>query len=114
MALADACLTLHQRTGDEVFREGICRWIEIIRRTPPAEREKAYAEQYGRCIAFLARAARALGDQRHAALARELADEAAARFPENGWFQGSPGSHLYEAVDGVGYLFLALLELEVP
>ena len=40
------------------------------------------------------------------------ADEAVMRLSENGWFQGSPGSHLYEAVDGVGYLFLALIELE--
>jgi len=40
------------------------------------------------------------------------ADEAVMRLSENGWFQGSPGSHLYESVDGVGYLFLALMELE--
>lgn len=112
LALADACVTLHRRTGDPVFQEGIRRWAEIIRRSPPAERSAAYAEQYGRCISFLTRAARALGDQRYAALARDLADEAVTRLPENGWFQGAPGSHLYEAVDGVGYLFLALIELE--
>lgn len=112
LAMADACVTLHRRTGDEVFREGIRRWADIIRRSPPAERASAYAEQYGRCIAFLARAARALDDPRYLTLARQLADEAVARLPENGWFQGSPGSHLYEAVDGVGYLFLALIELE--
>jgi hypothetical protein len=112
LALADACITLHRQTGDGVFHEGIRRWAEIIPRSPPAARASAYAEQYGRCIAFLVRAARALDDQRYLALARQLADEAVARLPENGWFQGSSGSHLYEAVDGVGYLFLALIELQ--
>lgn len=29
-----------------------------------------------------------------------------------GMFQGYPGDHLYEAVDGVGFLLLALLYLE--
>jgi hypothetical protein len=112
LAMAEACITLHRQTGDPVFEEGIRRWAEIIRRSPQADRASAYAEQYGRCIAFLARVARALGERRYVTLARQLADEAVVRLPENGWFQGSPDSHLYEAVDGVGYLFLALLELE--
>jgi len=109
---AAACVTLHRQTGDRVFEEGIRRWAEIIRCSPPADRASAYAEQYGRCITFLARVARALGERRYVTLARRLADEAVVRLPENGWFQGSPDSHLYEAVDGIGYLFLALLELE--
>lgn len=112
MAMAEACVTLHRQTGDRLFQEGVRRWAEIVRRSPPSERESAYAEQYGRCIAFLARAARALDDEGYATAARELADEAVQRLLENGWFQGYGGSHLYEAVDGVGYLFLALIELE--
>ena len=103
---------MHRQTGAPVFQESIRRWAEIIRRSPPAERATAYVEQYGRCVTFLARAARALGEERHLTLARELADEAVLQLPENGWFQDSPGSHVYEAVDGVGYLFLALIELE--
>jgi hypothetical protein len=96
-----------------VFARPFCALgAEIIRCSPPADRASVYAEQYGRCIAFLARAARALGERRYVTLARQLADEAVVRLPENGWFQGSPDSHLYEAVDGVGYLFLALIELE--
>lgn len=51
-------------------------------------------------------------DDRYSTAARELADEAVQRLVENGWFQGYAGSHLYEAVDDVGYLFLALIELE--
>jgi hypothetical protein len=112
MAMADSCASLHQQTGDPLFKEGLRRWAEIVRRSPRSERESAYAEQYGRCIAFLARAARALEDDRYLSTARELADEAVLRLVENGWFQGYAGSHLYEAVDGVGYLFLALIELE--
>lgn len=41
-----------------------------------------------------------------------MADEALQAFFEEGMFQGYPGSHVYEAVDGVGFLLLALLFLE--
>jgi hypothetical protein len=43
--------------------------------------------------------------------ARMLADEAIARLCENGWFQGYPGAHVYESVDGVGDLMSALMDL---
>jgi hypothetical protein len=44
--------------------------------------------------------------------AHAVADEALQAFFEEGMFQGYPGSHVYEAVDGVGFLLLALLFLE--
>ncbi len=112
MAMAEACIALHRKTGDAVFRQGICRWAELICRSPPSERTTAYAGQYGRCVQFLARAAVELDDPKWDIEARKLADEAVDRLYENGWFQGYPDSHLYESVDGVGDLFLALLELE--
>ena len=74
--------------------------------------DKAYADQYGRCIHFLMSASRGLRDPSLLPLARSLADQAVIRLYENGWFQGTAGSHLYESVDGVGYLLLALIELE--
>ena len=112
LEMADACVTLHQQTGDPLFEQGIRRWAEIVRQSPRSERESAYADQYGRSIAFLTRAAGALRDDRYLAAARELAEEAVERLVHNGWFQGHAGSQLYEAVDGVGYLFLALIVLE--
>jgi hypothetical protein len=45
-------------------------------------------------------------------LAQSLAEQAVSRLYENGWFQGAGDSHFYESVDGVGYLFLSLIELE--
>lgn len=112
MALAEACLTLHKKTCDPLFLEGVRRWAEIVCRSTPSERPAPYAEQYGRCIQFLTRAGRELNEEAYLAGARRLADESVVRLYENGWFQGYPESHLHESVDGVGYLFLALMELE--
>ena len=112
MAMAEACLTLHKKTGDAMFLEGARRWAEIVCRGTPSDRPAAYAEQYGRSIQFLTRAGRELKEQRYLTGASDLADEAVLRLYENGWFQGYPESHLYESVDGVGYLLLALMELE--
>lgn len=44
--------------------------------------------------------------------ASALADEAVNYLYEDGMFQGYPDSHVYEAVDGVGYLLLGLIMLE--
>lgn len=112
MAMAEACLTLHEKTDDPVFLESAHRWAEIVCQSTPSDRPAAYAEQYGLCIRFLTRAGRELNEERYLTQARQLADEAVERLYENGWFQGYPESHLYEAVDGVGYLLLALMELE--
>ena len=45
-------------------------------------------------------------------LARETADDAIAKLFHNGLFRGHPAKPYYEAVDGVGYLLYALLELD--
>ena len=46
------------------------------------------------------------------AQAQLLSREAVEHLHDGKLFQGYPGTHLYESVDGVGYLFLALLYLE--
>ncbi len=112
MALADACVTLFETTGDAVFREGIERWVGVVRTCPAPEGRGAYAESYGRAIHFLAHAGRVLKDEACLDLARRLGREACDRLLENGLFQGYPGAHVCTAVDGVGYLCLALLEVE--
>ncbi len=113
MAVAEACVTLYSRTKDEVFHEGIRRWAKIVSDQTPANGGKgAYAEHYGRCIHFLVRAGHVLEDENMIAHAHVLAKEAVGHLHDRKLFQGYPGTHLYESVDGVGYLFLALMYLE--
>ena len=109
MAMANACVTLFQTTGKPIYREGIERWVEVVRREA---RQTAYAGQYGQCIDFLTEAAVALEKPELRQQAHELARESIDRLCENGWFQGYPEAHLYESVDGVGDLLLALIRLE--
>lgn len=113
MEMAAVCLVLFRQTGADRFREAVERWAEIACRGEPSERTVAYAGQYGKCISFLLMAAEHLEEPRWRDQAQALAGEAVDRLYENGWFQGYAGSHLYESVDGVGDLLLALLELEV-
>ena len=113
MALAEASLTLHTLTGEPVFLEAVQRWAHIVITSSPSKTGSwAYAESYGQCIHFLTRAGLELGEKRLITDASLLADEAMDRLYENGMFQGYPESHVYEAVDGVGHLFLALMFLE--
>jgi hypothetical protein len=113
MPLAEACLTLHAQTSDAVFLEAVRNWARIILDSRPARTGAwAYAESYGRCIHFLTRAGLQLGDEHFLAWASQLADEAMEQLYEEGMFQGYPDGHVYESVDGVGYLLLALIFLE--
>ena len=113
MPLAEACLSLHTLTGEAVFRDAIHRWARVAIDSSPGRTGKwAYAESYGRCIHFLIRAGLQLNDEQLIAGASRLADEAMDRLFEDGMFQGYPDGHVYESVDGVGFLFLALMFLE--
>ncbi len=113
--LAEACLSLHGLTGEELFREHALRLGRVFTATRPARSGRwAYAESYGRCIHFLARAGRDLGEEGFSSDARALASEAVAALSLNGMFQGYPGGGLYESVDGIGYLMLALLTRAAP
>jgi hypothetical protein len=112
VALGEACLTLAALTGEAAFAEGATRLARQVVATSPGRTGRwAYAESYGRAIHFLARAGRQ-GDAQWLAAARALADEAVALLFRDGLFQGYTNSNRYEAVDGVGYLALALLALE--
>jgi hypothetical protein len=113
MALAEAALTLYHKTGDSVFLEGIERWADIVQHRSPSEAsQKVYAGNYGVCIHFLSRAGRVLNQPKLIESAHSLAQESIEQLYENGIFQGLTGNHLYESVDGVGYLCLALLSLD--
>jgi len=73
----------------------------------------AYAEQYGRAIAFLAHLSRCTGERRYADGAFALADDAIEQLLCNGVFRGHPAKPYYEATDGVGFLLEALLDVHV-
>jgi hypothetical protein len=111
MALAEAALTLFNETGDPLFREGVERWIRVVAAQPPPA-AGTYAEHYGRCIHFLTRAGRELKDTGLVDRARRLAGVAIKQLEDERLVQGFPGTHLYESVDGVGFLFIALAGLE--
>ncbi len=112
MALAEACVDLHERTGDARFAEGVRRWTAVVADGMPARDGRgAYAEHYGRCIHFLLRAARTLDDEQVAAQARKLADEACDVLRVGEMFRTHPGEDRCDAVDGAGVLFAALLSV---
>lgn len=115
IALAEACISLYEMSREEVFIQGIHQWYDVIEKSTPANDGKgAYAESYGRCIHFLVRGGRTLKNEKFISHARTLAAEAIQMLYDQAgkMFQGYPGSNLYESVDGVGYLFLALIYLE--
>jgi hypothetical protein len=112
-AVAEACLSLFQITGEDIFLESVHRWADLAITTSPERTGRwAYAESYGQCIHFLARAGRELKEDGLLDGARALADEATDRLWDDGLFQGYPDSHIYESVDGVGFLILAHLLLK--
>jgi hypothetical protein len=115
MSLAEACLTLYQQTGEAIFEENSRRWADYIAQSTPANGGAgAYADQYGRCIHFLRRAAGVLDQAHLEATAQTLAEEAVAQLyaPSAGMFRSHPGEERCDAVDGIGILFLALIYLQ--
>ena len=71
-----------------------------------------YAGLYGQSVSFLLHLYLLTGEPNYLRLARDTADDAIARLFHNGLFRGHPAKPYYEAVDGVGYLLYALLELD--
>lgn len=112
MALAEACLELTEMVDDPQLHRGVDRWARIAMDTRPTDTaDWAYAESYGRCIRYLTRVARRTGNERDLDDARRLAEEARDRLWAHGMVQGYPDGGVYESVDGVGILLLALLEM---
>ena len=111
--IAEACLELHRRTGEAVFEEGVRRWVgQLMGSLPPRDGRGGYAEHYGRAIHFLLRSAELLREPAWREAARGLADDAVGTLWAGEMFRGHPGEDRYDAVDGVGWLALALIRLE--
>ena len=114
MSMAEACLSLWHHTAAEHYRQACQRWLAMIDASLPARGGRGgYAEHYGRCLHFALRCQSELDDAptRDGAgeLAERLAREAMTCLWDLAMFRTHPGEHRYDAVDGGGYLILALL-----
>jgi hypothetical protein len=116
MAFAEACVELYRRTKAPRYREAVERWAGVVKRHPAPTTARdgkgAYAEMFGRAIYFLADAGVTLSQPEYTAEARELAGAAVDILFAHGMFRSHAGEDRYDAVDGVGYLLLALIFLE--
>ena len=104
------------------------RFAEWIKKTPPGTtetkntwyqgysdsfgRKGTYAGKYGRTVSFYVHLYIVTKDQKYLGLARQMADDAIRKLYHKGLFRGHPAKPYYEAMDGVGYLLYALLELD--
>lgn len=125
---AQAYAYAYQLTKDPELLTAAKHWSDAIRRAwPPrganpntwyAEYAKhwaihgTYAGLYGRIISFHLHLAELTGDKAHVAFAREVAREAVSKLYYKGMFRGHPAKPYHEAVDGVGYLLVGLLQLD--
>lgn len=114
-------------TGDPQLIEAAQRWAECIERElPPRRAEKhswygwyaeqwaphgTYADLYGRTVSFMLQMYQLTGQDKYLELARTTADEAIVQLYYKGLFRGHHCKPYYEAMDGVGYLLTALLQL---
>jgi hypothetical protein len=116
MAFAETCVELYRRTKATRYSEAIGRWVEIVKRHPAPTTARdgkgAYAEMFGRAIYFLTDAGATLGKPEYTAEARKLANAAIDILFAHGMFRSHASEDRYDAVDGVGYLLLALIFLE--
>ncbi len=115
-------------TGNELFLDRAKRFADWIERVPPGSpeteqswyqeysngpgRQGTYAGKYGRTISFFLQLYALANEQRYFDSARTLADEAIEKLYANGLLKGHPAKPYYEAVDGVGYLLYALIQLD--
>ena len=115
MPMAEVCLTLYEQTQREVFREAVVRWVDQIKANLPVDESSGgYAEDYGRVIHFLVRAAEVLQERELRELAVTVADDAMRRLyvSKMGMFRSHFGEDRCDSVDGPGYLLMSLLYLD--
>lgn len=117
----------YQLTADAEMLQTAQRFARWIRTSPPGTVENGetwfkaytfgpgkmgtYADLYGRAISFFVHLYVLTGDKTSLQDARTLADEAVAKLYHHGLFRGHPAKPYYEAVDGVGILLYALVQL---
>jgi hypothetical protein len=129
LATAQAYAYAAQLTGDAAMLDTAKRFARLIETNlPPCTCltncwYRGYAEQYairgtyagayGQTISFFIHMHLLTGERRYLTLARTVADDAIMRLYHRGLFRGHPAKPYYEAVDGVGCLLYALLQLDL-
>jgi hypothetical protein len=125
---AQAYAYAYELTEEPIFLTTAERFAAWIKKTPPGTPEAAntwyddyskgpgrkgtYAGKYGRTMSFLLHLYVVTGERRYLDDARGLADRAIENLYHKGLFRGHPAKQYYEAMDGVGYLLYALLQLD--
>jgi hypothetical protein len=115
-------------TGDTQLVTAAKHWADCIRRVfPPAACDEnawyadyaknwaphgTYAGVYGRTISFFLHLEKITDESEYGLFARRVAREALSRLYYRGLLRGHPCKPYYESIDGVGYLLVALLQLE--
>lgn len=116
MAFAETCLELYRRTNAPQYREAVDRWFGVVKKHPAPKTARdgqgAYAELFGRAIHFLTDAGATFKNPEYTAQARKVADAAIDTLFAYGMFRSHASEDRYDAVDGVGFLLLALIYLE--
>ena len=118
----------YEETQDGKLLEAAERWADCIRAVfPPRKANQntwygpyakdwaphaAYAGLYGRTISFLLHLHQRTGKAQYEEFAREVAREAVSKLYYQGLFRGHPAKPYYESIDGVGYLWYALVQLD--
>ena len=113
--MAEACLSLHAKTGDQLSKEAVERWVNIIKQQLPADNMGGgYADDYGRAIHFLVRASEVLKNPGYRMLALDIANQAMEQLyvSKMGMFRSHPVENRCDSADGPGLLLLALMYLE--
>jgi len=115
LQFAECCISLYEKTKKEVFKTACFRLKnQIIDEYFSCRRsgKTLYAERYGRCIHFLWRCWKVLRDESFLKHAKFLAKEALENLYDGKMFRSHTHQHVYDSVDGLGYLFLSLIAIE--
>jgi hypothetical protein len=115
-------------TDDAELRQTARRWADAIREVfPPTQCDEnawygpyskdwaphgTYAGLYGRTISFFLELHEITGEAEYLDFARRVAQESLSKLYYEGLIRGHACKPYYEAIDGVGYLLVGLLELD--
>ena len=127
---AKAYAKSYQTLGDPDLLETAEKWVALVRKNLPATQSRedtwyasysqnwapqgTYAEHYGHLIDFFVTLYEETIENHYLMSARTLAQESISVLWFDGLLRGHPNKPYYEAVDGVGFLLLSLIELSAP
>lgn len=115
-------------TGDRAMLEAARNFAVFINENPPEtgcrvdswtelyarlfSKYGTFAEHYGKTISFFVNMYANTGEEAYLNDARRFAQEAVSKLYYKGLFRGHPARPYYATTDGVGYLLVALLQLD--